>query len=348
MIDLYFAGCGYKEVDYILQSLRLNRLMSYLQPSKKLWIEMGEELMDIYFVGPRCKKSNTEMFKLNKNFLCSFENNSLKSVLKIFKEVKPKSKFFVDSGAFTTWTKGKEIDVDKYLEWLNENDKSLTIFGQVDCIPGKPGKTLSQFEREEASIKTFENYMYMIRRLASPEKCLFTFHLGENFEYLREFLNNKILIEEKEFKPSYMALGGLVGAPEVEKERFIEECFDIIANSKNSEIKVHLFGVTQLSILEKFPKVASVDSTAWLMVAAMGSIMTENGSILISDVQKDSRKHCSGFMDNSLKERIERYGFTLKQLRDDAISRCLYNACFMEEQIKNIKFKPILKLNKLF
>ena len=39
-----------------------------------------------------------------------------------------KNKIFIDSGAFTAWTKNKEIDIDEYINYLNTNTNELELF----------------------------------------------------------------------------------------------------------------------------------------------------------------------------------------------------------------------------
>lgn len=303
--------------------------------------------MNLYLAGFRGEKTTEAVLKMHKDFLCAFLQGTDKTV-KLIKKVKSKSKFFIDSGAFSSWTKKKEVDIDAYIDWLNDNDDMITIFAQLDCIPGTPGKIPTKDEREEAANKTLENYLYMIEKVKSPEKCLFTFHLSEDYKHLEKFLNMDFSKYLKDFKPEYMALGGMVGSSEIEKEKFIAKCFEIIEKSKIPNIKVHLFGVTQLSILEKFPKVTSADSTGWIMTAAMGSIFYKSGTLLLSDWQLSNKKHLSHRLTNDVRKEIERFGFTIEQLQKDPVCRCIYNACFLDEQVKNIKYKPLMKMNKLF
>lgn len=349
MTEIYFAGAAYKNTNFCMQVCGLNRLMAFGNQfnEMKKWKELSEELMNLYMAGFRGAKTTEEIMKRHKDFLVAFKQGSDKSA-QILRQVNSKSKFFIDSGAYTAWTKKKPVDIDAYIKWLNDNDDIITIFACLDCIPGIPGKTPTKDEREIAANKTLENYLYMIKKVDSPEKCLFTFHLSEDYNHLRNFLNMDFSKHLKKFKPEYIALGGMVGSSEIEKERFIAKCFEIIEESKLPNIKVHLFGVTQLSILEKFPKVTSADSTGWLMTAAMGNICYDTGTLLVSDWQLNDKKHLIHRITKEMREKIERFGFTLEQLQKDAGIRCLYNAMFLDEQVKNIKYKPLMKMNKLF
>ena len=46
----------------------------------------------------------------------------------------------IDSGAFSVHTKGIELDVDEYINYINSIDDDIHIFAQVDKIPGEFGK----------------------------------------------------------------------------------------------------------------------------------------------------------------------------------------------------------------
>ena len=42
-----------------------------------------------------------------------------------------KGKLFIDSGAFTAWTKGTYINVDDYVYFLNDRVQYIDLFGQL-------------------------------------------------------------------------------------------------------------------------------------------------------------------------------------------------------------------------
>lgn len=158
-----------------------------------------------------------------------------------------KGNIMIDSGAFTAWSKDINIDVDKYIEWINKWDKYATLFGQIDVIPPK---TATKQEVDECCKKTWDNYLYMKDRITSPEKLLYTFHYGEDYKWLIQALeyrdNNGKQIE-------YMALGGLVGRTTKQRIYFLNKCFDIIKHSSNPNIKVHGFGVSSKKLWKKYP-----------------------------------------------------------------------------------------------
>ena len=97
-------------------------------------------------------------------------------------------KLFVDSGAFTAHTKGIEVDVDSYIEFINSIDDYVHIFAQVDKIAGIRGQEVTLEQQLEAPKLSWENYLYMVKRVKSRDKLLPVFHQGEDLKWLTNML----------------------------------------------------------------------------------------------------------------------------------------------------------------
>lgn len=158
-----------------------------------------------------------------------------------------KGNIMIDSGAFTAWSREIDLDVDEYLKWINKWNQYITLFGQIDVIP--PKKADKQ-QIEECCQKTWDNYLYMRKRMKSPEKLLYTFHFGEDFKWLVQALEYR----DSDGKPiEYIAFGGLVGRSTKQRISFLDKCFNIIKNSSNPNIKVHGFGVSSEKLWRRYP-----------------------------------------------------------------------------------------------
>lgn len=90
----------------------------------------------MYTVIPRVFKNRVKCLDLGMNLMFSFENSkkSLKEFIEVLEErkkkgIKEKSKLFLDSGAFTTWTRGTTTDEEKYLDFINTNSEYFSYFG---------------------------------------------------------------------------------------------------------------------------------------------------------------------------------------------------------------------------
>lgn len=90
---------------------------------------------------------------------------------------------FLDSGAFSAFTKGKVINIDEYIGFIKKNEKVITTYAGLDVIGD--------------SEATRKNVEYMESKGLHP---LPTFHHGSDYEELERMVK----------KYNYIALGGLV------------------------------------------------------------------------------------------------------------------------------------------
>ena len=78
--------------------------------------------MDIYFAGAQSDTSLKFMEELGANKLFSYANDmsGINELIEKKKAGQYKGKLLVDSGAFSAYTKGKKIDLDDYIAWINK------------------------------------------------------------------------------------------------------------------------------------------------------------------------------------------------------------------------------------
>ena len=230
---------------------------------------------NLYFAGSQCKEADELMVKLNCNRLFSQENDR-KNIsnwqnYKHSRRTQYKGNIFIDSGAFSVHTKGIELDVDEYINYINSIDDDIHIFAQVDKIPGEFGKEKTKEQILEAPKLSWDNYLYMKEKVVSRDKLLPIFHQGEDFKWLHNMLE---YTHEDGSHIDYIGISPANDKSSKEKEIFIHKCFNIIKKSSNPSVKTHAFGMTSKWILERYP-FTSADSTSWLMTGANGNIMTE-------------------------------------------------------------------------
>lgn len=364
-LALFFAGdyqLPYKDSNTDVYLLGYNRLLSYdyqqsltdkiIERKKKLELYLGgldkfgeeerRKALDLYLAGGYAETEETFDGILPSNVLFSYENLQIKDpkgldIYHLFG-----SKLFIDSGAFSMWTKGKEIDVDAYIKWINDRAEYIDLYGQVDAIPGTRTGVPTQKEVREAAQKTWDNYLYMRPKMKKPEGLLYTFHVGEPKEFLMRALEWKD--ENGNYIP-YIALGGMVGKNSTIRRNFLRMCFDIIKKSPNPNVKVHAFGMTSRDILSEFP-ITSADSTSWIMTGAIGGIMTDTGTVIVSEQQRNDPNHYSNFPADAVKkfeEKVCEFGFTLDELAADRNKRIVHNARFMKDRCSKIVYKPVRK-----
>lgn len=295
-------------------------------------------MIDIYFAGTQCAEAEVIVGEKALCRLFSYYNDRGKINERF--HLNTPGKLFIDSGAFTAWTRNVEIDVDKYIDFLNENSDHIELAGQVDKIAGKIDRQATPEEQEEASILTWENYLYMRQRLKKPNMVLYTFHIGEDFKFLKQALDWR----DENGKPfPYMALGGTVGKPLKQKKEWFQKCWDIIKNSSNPDVKVHAFGMTSMKLLENFP-FTSADSTSWIMTGANGGIFSRFGTVHVSESGKNDPTYYEHLPPTEKELFIEetlKMGYSMEELQTNYRARVCYNMLYMYELSKtcNPKYK---------
>ena len=154
--------------------------------------------------------------------------------LKHFREARdqyPMRDWVLDSGAFTAWTKGKQVDLSEYIDTaleLRAEDPLLTEVFALDVIGD-----------HEGSLRNCEE---MHRQGVNAIPC---FHVDEPEEALIEMAA----------KYDKIALGGMVGFKS--KRAFAEQCFARVFPKK-----IHGFGVGNSKDILALPW-HSVDASNW-------------------------------------------------------------------------------------
>lgn len=164
----------------------------------------------------------------------------------------------LDSGAFTAWKRGAQIDLSQYIAFLQRNADLLAHYVNLDVIPGVMGQRVALEQVEEAAAQSFANYEVMRAAGLSP---IPVFHYGEDLRWLRRILDSGA---------AYIGLGGTVGRPRKVRIPFFDRCFAVLREYPG--VRVHGFGTTSLDLMRRYPW-TSVDSTSWIMGGANGYIL---------------------------------------------------------------------------
>jgi len=157
---------------------------------------------------------------------------------------------FLDSGAFSAWSQGVEIDIDDYISFIKENEKYLFTYVNLDVI-GDP-------------VKTYENQKYMERAGLNPIPVFHT--TMEPLSWLEKYLDEGY---------EYIGLGGMAGGTvdRLSILRILDVCFATLLCHPDGipRVKVHGFGMTSHLLMFRYPWY-SVDSTSWVLTSRMGGL----------------------------------------------------------------------------
>ena len=290
---------------------------------------------NLYLAGGKVKTQDDIIIKRGCDVLFSQIND--RKAIKKFLELMSNNKVFIDSGAYSAWSKNKPIDVDDYIKFINENTDKFTLFASVDDIPGELRRKPTLWEQRESPAKSWHNYLYMREQVKDKDKLLPVFHIGEDFRHLQNMLDATF---NGEHIP-YIGLGGTVGLACTVKEDWYKQCFKIIQQSSNANVKVHAFGMTNLEILENYP-FESADSTTWLMAAINGELCTKYGRICVSQQVQHKPSHYNKLpqlVQQQINEQCVLYGTSIEQCMEDQDSRQLYNINYFKDWADNYKYK---------
>lgn len=148
---------------------------------------------------------------------------------------------FLDSGAYSAFTRGKVIRIEDYIEFIRKT--GVETYANLDVIGDAEATRRNQEVMEAAGL--------------TPIPC---FHSEENLDFLEYYCQHY----------DYIAIGGLAGRFSwTYNMRFVDSCFGVI--KKYWPKKIHGFGVTKQDFLERFPWF-SVDSSSWVASAGYGVV----------------------------------------------------------------------------
>jgi hypothetical protein len=178
-------------------------------------------------------------------------------------------RLFVDSGAFTAWSKGTKIDIDEYIKFCHEIKAKAdasgvpVTFACLDVIAGKKGGDKpTQADVDAASEAGWANYEYMKSKGIQP---LMVFHGREKKKWLTRMAEDS----------DYVGLSPMkVNTTTDQKISWLSWCFrhlEAMSLSSGKPLtKTHGFGISSPTLLEKFP-FYTADSTAWLQAGRTGA-----------------------------------------------------------------------------
>ena len=152
----------------------------------------------------------------------------------------------LDSGAFSAYTRKKEVNLKEYIEFIKLNKDKITHYISLDVIGDEKA--------------TWENQRIMESEGLTP---LPIFHRHDSMESL-----------ERCMEYDYFCIGGVAGEPsDLVRVPFFNKCFKRICgeNGGKPTRKIHGLGMTSFPFMRKYP-FYSVDSTTWIMNSACGLI----------------------------------------------------------------------------
>lgn len=306
---------------------------------------------NIYFAGGHAKMTDEFLMKRGANRLYNqlYERNTIGKNWVAHKKENAElgSRLFVDSSAYSAHTRGAEVDIDAYIDYLNENVGMFDAIAELDVIPGKFRQPKTREQLLEAPKKSWENYLYMRERIEDKDHLLPIFHMGEDFKWLHKMLETTF---EGDAHIPYIGISPANDSTTKFKDKWMERVFTMIRQSSNPNVKTHAFGMTVTEQLERHP-FYSADSTSVLLTGAMGNIMSSRGIIDLSDknggIKAFRRLPISAQMEIERVTEETGLGFSIEDLASDYKLRALYNCQYMLDWAEGYEYRGIQHRQKL-
>lgn len=236
--------------------------------------------------------------------------------------MQPAINLMMDSGAFSSHTKGVEIDIKQYGDFLIENRDHISTAVNLDSInPGDP---------EKAADVGWQNFNTLRDRGVTT---LPVFHARESVKWLEKMLA----------ECDYIGLSGTSLVSPTEHMNWYELMWDYVTDDKGRPVsKCHAFGDTSSVSLKRFPWF-SADSASWQIQSGMNAAVILGGTCFrlrsktirdrnyLSVDDPEPKKEAWG------KEIIKRGLNPDRLMKDDlrpvelATFRCYLNACYFLE-----------------
>ena len=175
----------------------------------------------------------------------------------LFGDYQPQN-LILDSGAFSVWSKGDEIDIDLYAQFCMD---MIKLFPETKCycvnldvIPGKFGQRPTGQQIIDSAEQGWKNMEYLESK---GLKVIPVFHQHEDFSVLDKLRNHT----------DYIGVSPANDVSMNEKIEWMNKVYSIIKDT----IKTHGFAVTTSEQLYRYP-LLSADSSSWTSPSRFGTI----------------------------------------------------------------------------
>ena len=172
----------------------------------------------------------------------------------------------IDSGAFSVWNNGSEVDLDAYIAFCREYVDVIDLIVALDVIPGRPKDkaSLTRANISAACEKSWENYKRMIESGLPREKVLPVFHQNDDWKWLELFMKEEI---------PYFGLSPANDSDSNRRQMWLDTCMKFVCGPDGMPLaKFHGFAVTSVKLMARYPWY-SVDSVTWMYYSRNGAII---------------------------------------------------------------------------
>ena len=233
-------------------------------------------------------------------------------------------RFFLDSGAFSAFTQGATIDLNKYCDYIHRNADVIIMPSVLDAIGDPDG--------------TWRNQVAMEAQGVHPLPC---YHYGEPTEVVDWYAS----------RYEYITIGGMVPIPNSQLRIWLDRIWEehLTDSEGKPKCKVHGFGLTSPELMSRYPW-HSVDSSTWQAMGSNGSIMLPNGKALAVSGKAAQRKIEGQHVETltppqreAVRQLVEDRGLTLDLLAGHHSHRWVWNVWHLPQVAKTNGHTTVFK-----
>lgn len=198
-------------------------------------------------------------------------------VFPTFDEFKARNKkravdLFLDSGVFSAWARKNDankavrdkakrvLNLKGYAKFIKRHEHILECYATMDDIPGEFGMARTQQQLEESAKISYDNQQTLKSLGVKPIPI---YHQGESFKWLERYVMDG---------EPYVGISTAKDLRNSEQREWLDRVFSMITNKKGVPyIKTHGFGITNISLLLRYPW-WTADSTTWSLAAGYGLV----------------------------------------------------------------------------
>jgi hypothetical protein len=245
---------------------------------------------------------------------------SLTQYCDLAKSMGVRSRVMMDSGAFSAWTQGRVVDLEKLSATFaalldGYGDRCEFVLINLDVIPGRKGVDATPEQIADAVQRSRENFAILKKRFAGL--VLPVFHQDEPLTYFQALVN----------EAPYVCLSPRNDLAEKQRVKWAKDFSDRALNCR-----FHGLAATGFNMTRKV-QWHSVDSAAWIRAASYGTIFWPSSKRLQKlAVTSRSKKfdlhveHLNPALKRKVIDVIKGRGYSLDTLQSDDTERYKWNA----------------------
>lgn len=234
-------------------------------------------------------------------------------------------RIFLDSGAYSAFTKGVTITVEEYSSFIHKNREIIDFAANLDDLSSK--------DKNVAAEATWRNQRLLEKAVPKGMYVLPVYHVREDVKHLKRLLDNY----------EFIAIGGMVPESIPDLKQILDELWGrYLTDAKGrARIRVHGFGLTTISLLRRYPWY-SVDSTSWSAYSRMGYVnvvLPTGNTFQLTISEKRSARHdldrhfdsMAPLLQAEITRLVEARGFNIEELRTKSLRRAELMVDFYEQ-----------------